>query len=86
MARALTLQRSIVPMHQRKEYIQRLRERRDHYARASCEFVVFEEVGLPGAFIEFAEASDAGTLARAHSAAPGAMGDAARIYQEVEIR
>ena len=86
MARALTLQRSIVPMHQRKEYIQRLKERRDYYARASCQFSVFEEVGLPGAFIEFAEAADPATLAAAHSAAPGAMGDAARIYQEVEIR
>ena len=86
MARVLTLQRSIVPMHQRKDYIQRLKDRRDHYARASCKFVVFEEVGLPGAFIEFAEAADAATLAAAHSAAPGAMGDSARIYQEVEIR
>ena len=86
MARALTLQRSIVPMHQRKDYIQRLKDRRDHYARARCQFFVFEEVGLPGAFIEFAEAADAATLAAAHSAAPGAMGDSARIYQEVEIR
>ena len=86
MARSLTLQRSIVPLHQRKDYIKRLRERRDYYARANCTFSVFEEVGLPGAFIEFAEAADSATLAAAHSAAPGAMGDTARIYQEVEIR
>jgi len=86
MARSLTLQRSIVPLHQRKDYIKRLPERRDYYARANCRFSVFEEVGLPGAFIEFAEAADPATLAAAHSAAPGAMGEAARIYQEVEIK
>ena len=86
MARSLTLQRSIVPLHQRKEYIQRLHDRREYYSRANCKFSVFEEVGLPGAFIEFAEAADSATLAAAHSAAPGAMGDSARIYQEVEIR
>ena len=86
MARALTLQRSIVPLHQRKEYIARLHDRREHYARANCRFWVFEEAGLPGAFLEFAEAGDPATLAAAHSAAPGAMGESARIYQEVEIR
>lgn len=86
MARSLTLQRSIVPLHQRKEYLHRLHERREYYTRVNCTFSVFEEHGLPGAFIEFAEAADAATLAAAHSAAPGAMGDSARIYQEVEIR
>ena len=86
MARSLTLQRSIVPLHQRKEYIKRLHERRDHYVRANCKFWVFEEVGLPGAFIEFAEAPNPETLAAAHAAAPGAMGESARIYQEVEIK
>jgi hypothetical protein len=86
MARSLTFQRSIVPSSQRKDYLARLHHRRDHYARANCKFWVFEEMGLPGAFIEFAEAADAATLAAAHAGAPGAMGDTARIYQEVEIR
>jgi hypothetical protein len=86
MARSLTLQRSIVPANQRKEYIERLQHRRDHYSRANCRFWVFEETGLPGAFLEFAEAADPATLAAAHAAAPGAMGESARIYQEVEIR
>ena len=86
MARSLTLQRSIVPAHQRGEYLQRLNQRRDHYVRANCRFWVCEEKGLPGAFLEFAEANDPATLAAAHLAAPGAMGDAARIYQEVEIK
>jgi hypothetical protein len=86
MGRSLTFQRSIVPASQRKEYLARLNRRRDHYARANCNFWVFEEIGLPGAFIEFAEAPDSATLAAAHAAAPGAMGEIARIYQEVEIR
>jgi len=46
---------------------------------------VFEEAGLPGAFLEFCEAPDAATLARAHASAPERMLDPARIYHEVEL-
>jgi hypothetical protein len=40
---------------------------------------------LPGAFLEFVEAPDADTLARAHAAAPDPALDPARIYREVEL-
>jgi hypothetical protein len=46
---------------------------------------VFEEVDLPGAFIEFFEATDTATLARAHATAPDAVLDAGRVYTEVEL-
>jgi hypothetical protein len=46
---------------------------------------VFEEANLPGAFLEFVEAPDADTLARAHAAAPDPALDPARIYREVEL-
>ena len=46
---------------------------------------MFEEAGLPGAFLEFFEAADAETLARAHAAAPEPVLDPNRVYTEVEL-
>src|SRR5262249_48636150 len=66
MARALTIQRAMVPATERAKYFARLEGRRAHYQRADCRFWVFEEIGLPGLFIEFTEAHDAATLTAAH--------------------
>ena len=85
MPRALTLKRTVVPSAERKKYEARLRARREYYTRANCTFRVFEEAGLPGAFIEFTEAADATTLNAAHANAPDVVFDAARVYREVEI-
>lgn len=85
MARALSIKRSIVPLAERAKYLERLRARRNHYQRASCEFWVFEESALAGAFIEFVEAGDAATLEAAHAAAPEPVLDPARVYTEVEL-
>ena len=85
MARALTIQRTIIPAHERKQYMARLRERQAYYARANCSLRIFEEAALPGAFIEFTEADDPHTLAAAHVGAPGRVLDPARVYQQVEI-
>lgn len=85
MPRVLTMHRKIVPPPERKTYHDKLRARRDFYARANCKFFAFEEVGLPGAFLEFFEAPDAQTLTAAHAASPDSVGDAARIYREVEL-
>ena len=85
MPRALTLKRTVVPHADRKRYLERLRVRRDYYKRANCTFWVFEEAGLPGAFIEFTEAADAAVLNAAHANAPDAVFDATRVYREVEI-
>ncbi len=85
MARALTIKRTVVPHHERKTYLARLRVRRDYYKRASCNFWVFEEAALPGAFIEFTEAPDAAVLNAAHASAPDVVFDATRVYREVEI-
>lgn len=86
MARALTLKRAVVPQAERRHYFDRLQVRRDYYKRAGCNFWVFEEAGLRGAFIEFTEAADAAALAAAHAGAPDAVFDAARVYTEVEIK
>jgi hypothetical protein len=85
MPRALSIKRSIVPLSERAKYLERLKTRKEHYQRANCEFWVFEEAALTGAFIEFVEASDAATLEAAHTAAPEPVLDPARIYTEVEL-
>ena len=85
MPRALTIQRTIIPAHERKQYMARLRERKAYYARANCKFWIFEEAALPGAFIEFTEAPDRASLTAAHAAAPVSLVDPARIYVEVEL-
>ena len=85
MARALTMQRKIVPRHERDRYLERVRQRREYYLRAQCSFWVAEEAEMPGAFIEFTEAADRRQLSAAHAAAPEPLLDPRRIYNEVEL-
>lgn len=86
MPRALTIQRTIVPAPERARYLARAKARAEYYAKAGCHFWIFEEAALPGAFIEFTEAADRKTLAAAHADATEKPLDAARIYQEVELK
>ena len=86
MPRALSVQRTLVTPGDRERFYERLKRKRQHYAQAKCQFWVFEEANLAGAFLEFVEAADADTLARAHAAAPDPAIDPARIYTEVELR
>jgi hypothetical protein len=85
MPRALTVQRTLVTPPERKKFAERLKRNREYYAQANCRYWVFEEAGLPGAFLEFYEAADPQTLARAHASAPERVLDPARIYHEVEL-
>lgn len=85
MPRALTIQRTLVTPPERKNFAEKLKRTREHYSQANCRYWVFEETGLPGAFLEFYEAPDAQTLARAHAASPDRILDPARIYHEVEL-
>jgi hypothetical protein len=85
MALALTIQRTTVPASEREKYFERIRASRSHYTAANCRFRVFEERGLPGAFIEFVEADDETTLTVAHANAPHRAFDPARVYIETEI-
>ena len=86
MPRALTIQRTLVTPPERERFYLLLRRKRDYYAKANCRFWAFEEAGLPGAFLEFVEAADAQTLARAHGAAPDPLLDPGRVYTEVELK
>ena len=85
MPRVLSMQRSIIPAPERAKYLERLKSRKDYYARANCKFWVFEEIALAGAFIEFTESSDPATLSGAHASAPEGVLDPTRIYTEVEL-
>lgn len=83
--RALTMQRTLVLPPQRKTFFERLSKKKRYYAEANCRFWVFEEAGLPGAFLEFIEAPDSDTLAQAQASAPHPLLDPGRVYTEVEI-
>lgn len=86
MPRALTIQRTLVTPNDRERFHDRLKRKQEYYASAKCRFWAFEEASLPGAFLEFFEADDAATLARAHAAAPEPVLDPNRVYREVELR
>lgn len=85
MARVLTIQRTLVMPPERERFHDRLRRKREYYARVNCRFWAFEEASLPGAFLEFFEAVDRTTLARAHAGAPELVLDPNRVYVEVEL-
>ena len=85
MPKALTVQRTLVVPSERERFYERVRRKREYYAQAKCRYWVFEEAGLPGAFLEFFEAPDAETLARAHADSADRVLDPGRIYTEVEL-
>ncbi len=85
MSRALSMQRTVVTPGDRVKFLERMRSREAHYKAAGCQFWVFEEAALSGAFIEFTEAPDSATLKSAHATAVEAPLDPARIYTIVEL-
>lgn len=86
MARVLTIGRTTVAADQRAAFLARVAARRTHYAAAGVRYWIFEEAGLPGAFVEFCEAGDPATLQAAHQAAPDPPTGVNRPYVEVEAR
>ena len=85
MPRSLTIHRTVVPPADRLRFFERLRAKDAHYRAAGCRFWVFEELSLPGAFVEFCEADDPESLTAAHATAPTPILDPARIYSSVEL-
>jgi hypothetical protein len=83
--RALSLQHTIITPADRERFLQRARQLRDHYTHHRCQYWVFEEADLSGAFLEFTEAGDPASLAAALASAPDSVVDPARIYQEVSL-
>ena len=85
MPRAVSMRHTVVPSADREGFRARAREARAHYSGAGCRYWLYEEDQLPGAYVEFFEASDLGTLQRAHRSALGAGHQSSRIYLEVEL-
>ncbi len=85
MARSLVMKRTIVPLPERARYMERLTKRKAFFAAAGCNFWVFEEVALNGAFIEFLEAPARDTLQTALADANEQVFDANRVYQEIPL-
>ena len=86
MPRALAVHRIVIPAPDRPRYLDSIRGRQQHYQRANCNFWLFEEKDLPGAFLEFTEGKDGKSLAEALATAPDGSPHPPRIYQEVEFR
>lgn len=85
MPRALSMQRTVVPPGDRVKFLERIKAREAHYTSAGCQFWLFEEAALPGAFIEFTEARDIPTLRQAHASAAEPPLDPARVYAQVDL-
>jgi len=67
---ALTMNRTIVPTPDRERFLARARALRTHYQSRGCQYWVFEDADIGGAFVEFAEGSDTTTLSDAYASAP----------------
>ena len=85
MPRVLTLSRTIVPLPDRDRFFTRARELRAHFQSRGCQYWVFEDASLAGAFIEFAEGKDVDALTAAYTSAPESGVDPERIYREVAL-
>ncbi|MEK7240705.1 MAG: hypothetical protein AAB224_08960 [Gemmatimonadota bacterium] len=85
MPRSLSMQRTVVTPGDREKFFERMTTRKAHYTAAGCQFWVFEEAAMSGAFIEFTEAPDIVTLRRAHATASEPPLDPSRIYSLVEL-
>jgi hypothetical protein len=84
MPRALATHGLHFPAQQRDGVLASLRSRRAMLREMGCNYWVFEDRALPGVLIEFYEAGDAETLARARDTA-GVDARGQPILTEVEL-
>lgn len=84
MPRALATHGLHFPATEREGVLATLRERKAQLKAHACNYWVFEDQALPGVMIEFYEASDAPTLARAREAT-GVDPHGHPILSEVEL-
>jgi hypothetical protein len=85
MPRAISMRHTVVPSSEKAEFRERAREAQAHYAGNGCNYWLFEEASLPGAYVEFFEAKDRATLLHAHRDAPVPVLESARLYLQVEL-
>jgi hypothetical protein len=85
VARAISMRQTIVTANERDEFRERARRSQAHYTGQGCQYWLFEEASLAGAYLEFFEASDRDKLVRAHRDAPHPVNESARMYIEVKL-
>ena len=85
MARAITMRHTIVPVAEREAFHARAVKSQAHYSKTGCNYWVFEESSLPGAYVEFFEARDADVLRSAHRESSEPSLESARLYVEVDL-
>lgn len=85
MARAVSMRHTIVPSSERAEFREKAGRSKAHYAGAGCQYWLFEESSLPGAYVEFFEADSPDVLRRAHRDGPDPRVESARLYVEVKL-
>ena len=79
------MRHTIVPAGDRDEFRERARRSGAHYSGAGCQYWLFEEASLPGAYVEFFEADSPEKLQRTHRDAPTPIVESARMYVEVDL-
>lgn len=85
MPRAISMRHTAVPLAEKTEFRERARQTLAHDSKHGCNYWLFEEATLPGAYVEFVEAKDRATLQHAHTAAPVPVLESARLYIQVEL-
>ena len=80
--RALSMRHTVVPPAEREAFRGRARQSRDHYKGAGCNYWLYEEDDLGGAFVEFFEAPSKAALETAHKTSEHAP---SRLYVEVDL-
>ena len=85
MPRAISMRHTVVPSSEKAEFRERARQSQSHYVGKGCNYWLFEEASLPGAYVEFMEAKDRATLVQAHGDAPVPVLESARLYVQVEL-
>ncbi len=80
--RALSMRHTVVPSAERSAFRARAREAKSHYKDAGCNYWLFEESDLPGAYVEFFEGPDKDMLEKAHSSTKYPP---SRLYVEVDL-
>jgi len=80
--RAVSMRHTVAPAGDRNAFLARARETQMHYTGAGCRYWLYEEDDLPGAYVEFFEASDKATLERAHKSTKQPP---SRLYVEVDL-
>ena len=76
------MRHTVVPSAEREAFRGRARSMRAHYKSAGCNYWLFEESDLPGAYLEFFEAPDQQSLERAHASMSNVQ---SRLYVEVDL-